>query len=56
MPPFDSGCLPGMKWQVLLDEGRLEERVVTVEELQEAEEVAVINSLRGWWSAAVIVT
>ncbi len=53
-PPLDSGCLPGIERQVLLDKGRLEERVVTVAELKSADEIAVINSLRGW--LPVIVT
>jgi len=39
---------------VLLREGRLRERSVTVEELREAQEVALVSSLRGWRDAEVV--
>ena len=46
-PPTGSGCLPGVERARLLDLGRLHERVLYVHDLQDAEEVVVLNSLRG---------
>lgn len=47
-PPSDDGCLPGVARQVMIDSGRLSERSLTVDDLRRADEVALINSLRGW--------
>ncbi|MFW3169703.1 aminodeoxychorismate synthase component I [Geodermatophilus sp. CPCC 206100] len=47
-PPTTSGCLPGVERGRLLDLGRLHERVLFVRDLHDAEEIAVVNSLRGW--------
>ncbi|SHG16108.1 aminodeoxychorismate synthase component I [Geodermatophilus nigrescens] len=46
-PPTSSGCLPGVERARLLEHGLLAERVLTVADLHAAEEVAVLNSLRG---------
>ncbi|MGD7707243.1 aminodeoxychorismate synthase component I [Microlunatus sp. Y2014] len=53
-PPTSDGCLPGIRRGRLLDEGQLAERSITVAELRAADEVAVINSLRGWRKAVLI--
>lgn len=45
-PPVASGCLPGIYRQVLLDEGEIHEAVVTVPDLDRAERLALINSVR----------
>jgi para-aminobenzoate synthetase / 4-amino-4-deoxychorismate lyase len=50
-PPLDCGLLPGVERQRLIDTRLLGERAITVAELQQAEGLAVINSLRGWRSA-----
>ncbi|WP_369256900.1 aminodeoxychorismate synthase component I [Geodermatophilus amargosae] len=50
-PPTGSGCLPGVERARLLDLGRLSERVLTVSDLHDAEQLAVLNSLRGWRAA-----
>jgi para-aminobenzoate synthetase / 4-amino-4-deoxychorismate lyase len=50
-PPLDSGCLPGVERARLLDAGRLRERVLHVADLQRAEELGVLSSLRGWRAA-----
>jgi para-aminobenzoate synthetase/4-amino-4-deoxychorismate lyase len=53
-PPLDSGVLPGVERARLVGLGRLAERVLTAADLAAAEEVAVVNSLRGWRSAVVV--
>ena len=47
-PPVYCGLLPGTLRAALLREGRLQERVITKEELLGADEVRLINSVRGW--------
>jgi para-aminobenzoate synthetase/4-amino-4-deoxychorismate lyase len=47
-PPTGSGALPGVERGRLLDLGRLRERVLRVDDLHAAEEIAVVSSLRGW--------
>jgi para-aminobenzoate synthetase/4-amino-4-deoxychorismate lyase len=54
-PPLDCGLLPGVERARLLGCGYLTERVVTVEQLQHAESVATLSSLRGWRPARVLV-
>jgi para-aminobenzoate synthetase/4-amino-4-deoxychorismate lyase len=54
-PPTTSGCLPGVERARLLDLGRLHERVLFVRDLHDAEQVAVLNSLRGWRAARLLV-
>ena len=53
-PPVESGCLPGVYRSVLLDEGRIHERVVTLDDLRSADDVALINSVRLWRPALLI--
>lgn len=53
-PPRGSGLLAGTYREVLLREGRLTERAVTVEELHRAEAVALVSSVRGWREAVVV--
>jgi para-aminobenzoate synthetase/4-amino-4-deoxychorismate lyase len=52
-PPLDRGLLPGIERAALLAEGALAERAITIAELVDAEEVAVLSSVRGWRRAAV---
>ena len=47
-PPIASGLLAGTFRNHLLAEGKIKERVITVEELQSAEEFFLINSVRKW--------
>jgi len=54
-PPTTSGCLPGVERARLLESGRLSERVLSVHDLQDAEHLAVLNSLRGWRAAQLHV-
>ncbi|SHN75708.1 para-aminobenzoate synthetase / 4-amino-4-deoxychorismate lyase [Geodermatophilus obscurus] len=52
-PPLESGCLPGVERARLLETGRLRERVLHVADLERAQGVAVLSSLRGWRAAEV---
>ncbi len=47
-PPVDCGLLPGTYRAELLARGRLREEVLNVETLEAADEVLLINSVRGW--------
>jgi para-aminobenzoate synthetase / 4-amino-4-deoxychorismate lyase len=53
-PPISSGLLPGTYRAVLLREGRLVERPVTVEELKRAKGIALVSSARGWRPGTLI--
>ena len=53
-PPVDAGLLPGTYRNVLLREGRMTERPVTVDELRGAGELALVSSVRGWRPAELV--
>ena len=53
-PPIDAGLLPGTYRTLLLREGRLIERTVTVADLGGAEELALVSSVRGWRPAVLV--
>jgi para-aminobenzoate synthetase/4-amino-4-deoxychorismate lyase len=53
-PPVDAGLLPGCERAALLAEGTLRERTVRIEELRGAEELAVLNSVRGVRAAVLL--
>jgi para-aminobenzoate synthetase/4-amino-4-deoxychorismate lyase len=55
-PPLDCGLLPGVQRARDLADGRLVERVITVEDLRQAHYVATLSSLRGWRAARVVRT
>jgi para-aminobenzoate synthetase/4-amino-4-deoxychorismate lyase len=50
-PSLESGCLPGVERARLLEAGRLQERVLHLSDLDQAEGAAVLSSLRGWLAA-----
>jgi para-aminobenzoate synthetase/4-amino-4-deoxychorismate lyase len=50
-PPLGSGCLQGTSRADLLDQGRIEERTILISELPQADEIALLNSVRGWRAA-----
>ena len=52
-PPLSCGLLPGCLRAELLERGEIRERVITVEELQQAREIYLINSVRGWMAATL---
>jgi len=47
-PPASEGLLAGIYREVLLREGRLEEHVLTLDDLKHADAIFRINSVRGW--------
>jgi para-aminobenzoate synthetase/4-amino-4-deoxychorismate lyase len=52
-PPLDCGLLPGIGREVALEEERVAERRITVDETRSAEEVALVSSARGWRRAVL---
>ena len=53
-PPVASGCLPGTYREELIDRRTLTERRVPVSDLMAADEIAAINSVRGWRTAKLV--
>ena len=53
-PPLDAGLLPGIGREVALEEGRLEEATIRVEELTRAEEIELVSDNRGHRPVRVI--
>jgi para-aminobenzoate synthetase / 4-amino-4-deoxychorismate lyase len=53
-PPVEAGLLPGVMREWLLAEGRVAIRSLTVEDLQRADRIFVINSVRGCREAHLI--
>ncbi|MDD9206788.1 aminodeoxychorismate synthase component I [Georgenia sp. 10Sc9-8] len=47
-PPVRDGCLPGVGRGLLLDQGVLTERSLTVADVLEADGLALVSSARGW--------
>ena len=47
-PPVEAGLLPGTMRAELLQTGRIVEREIRLEQLAQADEVFLINSVRGW--------
>lgn len=52
-PPVVCGCLPGVERGRLVELGTLRERVLSVEDLAAADQVALVSSLRGWRPAVL---
>jgi len=46
-PPVESGLLNGVYRQMMLEEGRVREKAFTLENLMNAEEIYISNSVRG---------
>lgn len=47
-PPVECGLLPGTRRAALLVAGKIQTRIITRDELNQADEIAFINSVRGW--------
>jgi para-aminobenzoate synthetase/4-amino-4-deoxychorismate lyase len=47
-PPIECGLLPGTFRSHLLAQGTIKERVITIDEFQDAPEFFLINSIRKW--------
>jgi para-aminobenzoate synthetase/4-amino-4-deoxychorismate lyase len=52
-PPLSSGCLPGIAREMALERSDVVEGVLFPWDLANAEEIAVLNSLRGWRRAVL---
>jgi para-aminobenzoate synthetase / 4-amino-4-deoxychorismate lyase len=50
-PPLDAGLLDGVLRRRLLEEGRIRERPLTVADLEGADGIHLVNSVRGWREA-----
>ena len=55
-PPISSGLLPGTLRGHLLDEGKIREKVITVQELSAGTTCYLLNSVRGFHPATVAYT
>jgi para-aminobenzoate synthetase/4-amino-4-deoxychorismate lyase len=53
-PPLTDGLLPGCERAALLADGTLKEGSVRVDDLERADALAFLNSVRGWRSAVLI--
>jgi para-aminobenzoate synthetase/4-amino-4-deoxychorismate lyase len=52
-PPVHCGQLAGTFRAELLESGEIQESIVTLDELQAASALWLINSVRGWWPATL---
>lgn len=55
-PPVTSGLLPGVFRQHLLEQGRIREAIVDISQLDKADAVYFINSVRGWRRVRIVTT
>jgi para-aminobenzoate synthetase/4-amino-4-deoxychorismate lyase len=53
-PSLEAGLLPGCERAALLADGTLSEETVAIHELETADEIAFVNSVRGWCRAVVV--
>ena len=53
-PPLESGLLPGVFRSELLEQGSIRERTLTRQELERAEQVYLINSVRKWRTVRLV--
>jgi para-aminobenzoate synthetase/4-amino-4-deoxychorismate lyase len=53
-PPLEAGCLPGVYRSELLERGAIEEARIPIGDLTAADDIAVVNSVRGWRRAVVV--
>ena len=47
-PPISCGLLPGVYRERLLEMGRVTERVISIDDILQAEAIYIVNSVRGW--------
>jgi para-aminobenzoate synthetase/4-amino-4-deoxychorismate lyase len=53
-PPLSTGLLPGVLREELLEQGIISERILYPDDLKRAEEIWLVNSVRGWRRCMVI--
>jgi para-aminobenzoate synthetase/4-amino-4-deoxychorismate lyase len=52
-PPLDAGLLPGIGRELAIEEGRLAERSILVDEVRGADGIALVSDARGWRRAVL---
>jgi 4-amino-4-deoxychorismate lyase len=52
-PPLASGCLPGVQRAELLSRGEVQEDVLTLKDLYQAQGIRLSNALRGWFDVTL---
>ncbi|WP_246559411.1 aminodeoxychorismate synthase component I [Citrifermentans pelophilum] len=52
-PPLSAGLLPGTLREELLEQGKISEQTIIVEDLHAADDIWLINSVRGWRRAII---
>ena len=52
-PPVQSGLLPGIYRSLLLEQGKIKERIIHIRDLQRCSRVYLINSVRGMWEVSL---
>ncbi|HXW00187.1 MAG TPA: aminotransferase class IV, partial [Anaerolineae bacterium] len=55
-PPVASGLLAGTMRAYLLDNGRIQEKTLYVEDLKRCRQIFLINSVRKWETAVLVET
>ena len=53
-PDVGSGCLPGVSREELLATDQIVARTIARDELFDADEIALVNSVRGWRRAKLV--
>ncbi len=53
-PPIEVGCLPGVRRRALLEAGEITERVLTLADVEAADDLALVSALRGWRPARLV--
>jgi para-aminobenzoate synthetase/4-amino-4-deoxychorismate lyase len=54
-PPVESGLLAGTFRNDLIARGKIKERVITIDDLRSADQIFLINSVRKWMRAELVV-
>lgn len=52
-PPVQCGLLPGIYRRYLLEQNRIREAIITLDELRNCSRIGLINSVRGRWDATL---
>jgi len=53
-PKAETGLLPGTKRRMLLESGEIQEGIINIQQLREAREIVLFNSVRGKFYATLI--
>ena len=53
-PPLACGLLPGVLREELLADGKIREQILCTEDLSRADELWLVNSVRGWQKFVII--